>query len=75
MVQGSRQKKGIDYCDTYALVVRTTTIRLLIVLTSIYNLLIYQMNVKTVYLYGDLEEEVYIKQPEGFVVKGQYKKV
>ena len=74
-MQRFRKKKGIDYIDTYAPVANTTTIWLLIALASIHNLLIHQMDVKTTFLYGDLEEEVYIKQPKGFVVKGPEKKV
>nr|GEY22770.1 zinc finger, CCHC-type [Tanacetum cinerariifolium] len=60
----------IDYFDTYAPIARITTIRLLLALTAIHNLVIHQMDVKTTFLNGDLEEEVYIKQPEGFVMLG-----
>nr|GEU77911.1 zinc finger, CCHC-type [Tanacetum cinerariifolium] len=66
VIQGFRQKEGIDYFDTYIPVVRITTIRLLLALAAIHNLVIYQMDVKTTFLNGDLDEEVYIKQPEGF---------
>ncbi|GJY69644.1 zinc finger, CCHC-type containing protein [Tanacetum coccineum] len=65
---GFRQKEGINYFDTYASVARITTIRLLIALATIHNLAIHQMDVKTIFLNGDLEEEVYMKQPEGFVM-------
>ena len=61
VVQGFRQKKDVDYFDTYAPIARTTTIRLLIALTSIHNFLIHQIDVKTTFHYGDLEEEVYIQ--------------
>nr|GEW87881.1 zinc finger, CCHC-type [Tanacetum cinerariifolium] len=63
-----KSEEGIDYFDTYALVARITTIRLLLALTAIHNLVVHQMDVKTSFLNGDLEEEVYIKQPEGFVM-------
>ncbi|GJV09955.1 zinc finger, CCHC-type containing protein [Tanacetum coccineum] len=53
---------------TYALVARITTIRLLLALAAIHNLVIHQMDVKTAFLNGDLDEEVYMKQPEGFVM-------
>ncbi|GJY99939.1 zinc finger, CCHC-type containing protein [Tanacetum coccineum] len=59
----------IDYFDTYAPVARITTIRLLLVLAAIQNLVIYQMDVKTAFLNGDLKE-VYMKQPKGFVMPG-----
>ncbi|GJX27995.1 zinc finger, CCHC-type containing protein [Tanacetum coccineum] len=68
VIQGFRQKEGIDYFYTYAPVARITTIRLLLALAAIYNLVIHQMDVKTAFLNGDLDEEVYIKQPEGFVM-------
>ncbi|GKE17039.1 zinc finger, CCHC-type containing protein, partial [Tanacetum coccineum] len=68
VIQGLRQKEGIDYFDTYASVAYITTIRLLLALAAIHNLVIHQMNVKTVFLNGDLEEEVYMKQPEGFIM-------
>ncbi|GJR50818.1 zinc finger, CCHC-type containing protein [Tanacetum coccineum] len=56
VIQGFRQKEGIDYFDTYALVARITTIRLLLALAAIHNLVIHQMDVKTIFLNGDLDE-------------------
>ncbi|GKB62280.1 zinc finger, CCHC-type containing protein [Tanacetum coccineum] len=70
VIQGFRQKEGIDYFDTYAPVARITTIRLLLALAAIHNLVIHQMDVKTSFLNGDLDEEVYMKQPKGFVIPG-----
>ncbi|GKD85152.1 zinc finger, CCHC-type containing protein, partial [Tanacetum coccineum] len=58
VIQGFKQKSGIDYFDTYALVARISTIRLPIAMTSIHNLVIHQMDVKTTFLNGDLDEEV-----------------
>ncbi|GKB51340.1 zinc finger, CCHC-type containing protein [Tanacetum coccineum] len=58
VIQGFRQKSGIDYFDTYAPVARISTIRLLIAMESIHNLIIHQMDVKTAFLNGELEEEV-----------------
>nr|GEV33810.1 zinc finger, CCHC-type [Tanacetum cinerariifolium] len=75
VIQGFRQKEGIDYFDTYAPVARITTIRLLLALDAIQNLVIHQMDVKTTFLNGDLDEEVYMKQPEGFVMSGNEHKV
>nr|GEV45677.1 zinc finger, CCHC-type [Tanacetum cinerariifolium] len=74
-IQGFREKEGIDYFDTYAPVARITTIRLLLDLAFIHNLVIHQMDVKTTFLNGDLDEEVYMKQPEGFVMSGNEHKV
>ncbi|GJT68971.1 zinc finger, CCHC-type containing protein [Tanacetum coccineum] len=58
VIQGFKQKSGINYFDTYATVERLSTIRLLIAMTSIYNLIIHPMDVKTAFLNGDLDEEV-----------------
>ncbi|GJT77450.1 zinc finger, CCHC-type containing protein [Tanacetum coccineum] len=73
--KGFKQKEGIDCFDTYAPVARITTIRLLLALVAIHNLVIHQMDVKTAFLNGDLDEEVYMKQPEGFVMPGNEHKV
>nr|KAJ0187373.1 hypothetical protein LSAT_V11C900477740 [Lactuca sativa] len=70
VIQDFRQKEGIDFFDTYAPVSRISTIRLLLSLAAIHNLVIHQMDVKTAFLNGDLDEEIYIKQPEGFVMPG-----
>ncbi|GKB99862.1 zinc finger, CCHC-type containing protein, partial [Tanacetum coccineum] len=57
VMQGFKQKSGIDYFDTYVPVIRISTIRLLIVMPSIHNLIIHQMDVKIAFLNGDLDEE------------------
>lgn len=75
VVKGFRQREGLDYFDTYSPVTRITSIRMLIALAALYDLQIHQMDVKTAFLNGDLEEEIYMNQPEGFVVPGKEKKV
>ncbi|KAJ9557953.1 hypothetical protein OSB04_012567 [Centaurea solstitialis] len=75
VIQGFRQKEGIDFFDTYAPVARITTIRLLLALAAIHNLVIHQMDVKTAFLNGELDKEIYMKQPEGFVISGNENKV
>ncbi|GJX47834.1 zinc finger, CCHC-type containing protein [Tanacetum coccineum] len=75
VIQEFRQKEGIGYFNTYAPVARITIIRLLLALATIHNLVIHQMDVKTAFLNGDLDEEVYMKQPEGFVMPGNEHKV
>ena len=65
VIQGFRYREEVDYFDTYAPVARITTIRLLIALASIHNLFIHQMDVKTAFLDGELDEEVYMKPLEG----------
>ena len=75
VAKGFRQNEGVDYFDTYAPVARITSIRLLFALASIYNLCIHQMDVNIAFLNGDLNEEVYMEQPEGFVLPGNEHKV
>nr|GFA50963.1 zinc finger, CCHC-type [Tanacetum cinerariifolium] len=62
VIQGFRQKSTLDYFETYAPVVRISTIRLLIALASIHSLIIHQMDVKTSFLNGELDEKVYMNQ-------------
>ena len=71
MAKGFTQLKDIDYFDTFAPVARMTSIRLLIALAAIHSLVIHQIDVKTAFLNGDLDEEVYMKQPKGFVILDQ----
>ncbi|KAL0537256.1 hypothetical protein IC582_026232 [Cucumis melo] len=75
VVVGYTQKQGIDYFDTYSPITKITTIRALIALAAIHSLIIHQMDVKTAFLNGDLEEEFYMTQPEGFKISGQENKV
>ena len=70
-----KQIEGVDFFDTYSLVSKVTTIRVLIALACVFNLEIHQMDVKTTFLNGELEEEIYMSQPEGFVELGKEKKV
>ncbi|GJU74605.1 zinc finger, CCHC-type containing protein, partial [Tanacetum coccineum] len=65
----------IDYFDTYAPVARISTIRMLIAMASIHNLIIHQMDVKIAFLNGKLDEEVYMNQPLGFIMPGNENKV
>ncbi|KAL0373638.1 UNVERIFIED_CONTAM: Retrovirus-related Pol polyprotein from transposon TNT 1-94 [Sesamum radiatum] len=70
-----QQKEGIDYFDTYSPVARLTTIRVLIALASVYSLPIHQIDVKITFLHGELDEKIYMDQPEGFVAHGNECKV
>ena len=63
VAKGYRQREGIDYFDTYTPVARITSIRVLMTLASIYKLGVHQMDVKTAFLNGNLDEEVYMDQP------------
>ncbi|CAJ2651772.1 unnamed protein product [Trifolium pratense] len=75
VAKGFRQRENIDFFDTFSPVTRITSIRVLISIAAIYNLIVHQMDVKTAFLNGDLEEEIYMEQPEGFVIHGQETKV
>ncbi|GKB08822.1 retrovirus-related pol polyprotein from transposon TNT 1-94 [Tanacetum coccineum] len=75
VAKGYRQREGLDYFDTYAPVARISSIRTLIAISAIKGLYIHQMDVKTAFLNGYLHEEVYMEQPEGFVIQGQENKV
>ena len=75
VIKGYKQKEGLDYFDTYSPVTRISSIRMLIAIATIHNLEIHQMDVKTAFLNGDLDKEIYMEQPEGFIVPGQEKKV
>ena len=74
-VIGCKQIKGVDFFDTYSPVSKVTTIRVLIALACVFNLEIHQMVVKVAFLNGELEEEIYMSQPEGFLELGKEKKV
>nr|GEX97605.1 retrovirus-related Pol polyprotein from transposon TNT 1-94 [Tanacetum cinerariifolium] len=64
---GYRQKEGIDFEESLALVACIDAICIFIANTASKNMTIYQMDVKTAFLNGELKEEVYVSQPEGFV--------
>ncbi|GKC45370.1 putative ribonuclease H-like domain-containing protein, partial [Tanacetum coccineum] len=66
VTQGHRQEKGIDYEEVFAPVARIEAIRLFLSYASFMDFLVYQMDVKSAFLYGTIEEEVYVTQPPGF---------
>nr|GFD06269.1 retrovirus-related Pol polyprotein from transposon TNT 1-94 [Tanacetum cinerariifolium] len=67
VAKGYRQEEGIDFEESIAPVVRIEAIRIFIANAASKNMTIYQMDVKTTFLNGELKEEVYVSQPEGFV--------
>jgi hypothetical protein len=71
VVRGFSQKEGVDYEETFAPVTRYTSIRAVMSLVSFMGWRIHQMDVKTTFLNGIIEEEVYIEQPQGFEVNGK----
>ena len=69
MAQGFSQKFGVDYDETFCPVVRPESVRTVIAAEN--DLKLHQMDVTTAFLNGELKEEVYLKQPEGFIEEGQ----
>ena len=67
VAQGYSQTEGVDYNEVYSSVVRNTTIRSLLALSNAKNWEVHQMDVRTAFLQGNLEEEVYMPQPDGYV--------
>ncbi|GJW18590.1 putative ribonuclease H-like domain-containing protein [Tanacetum coccineum] len=66
VVQGYTQEEGIDYDKVFAPVARIEAIRLFLAYASFKDFVVYQMDVKSAFLYGKIEEEVYVYQPPGF---------
>ena len=75
MVKGYLQQHGIDFSDTFAPVARHDTIRLLVALAAKMGWKIYHLDVKSAFLNGFLEENIYVEQPEGFLISGCKDKV
>ena len=75
VVKGYAQVFGVDFSETFAPVARLDTIRMLLALAAQKRWKIYQLDVKSAFLNGYLQEEIYVEQPEGFQVKGQEEKV
>ncbi|GJT85529.1 retrovirus-related pol polyprotein from transposon TNT 1-94 [Tanacetum coccineum] len=67
VVKGYRQEEGLDFEESFALVARLEAIRIFLANAASKNMTVYQMDVKTAFLNGELKEEVYVSQPEGFV--------
>ncbi|GJW64935.1 putative ribonuclease H-like domain-containing protein [Tanacetum coccineum] len=65
--RGHRQEEGIDYDEVFAPVARIEAIRIFLAFASYMGFIVYQMDVKSAFLYGTIDEEVYVSQPPGFV--------
>ncbi|GKF83670.1 retrovirus-related pol polyprotein from transposon TNT 1-94, partial [Tanacetum coccineum] len=66
VAQGFRQEDGIDFEESFASVARIDAIRIFVANAANKKMMIYQMDVKTAFLNGELKEEVYVSQPKGF---------
>ncbi|GJT14818.1 retrovirus-related pol polyprotein from transposon TNT 1-94 [Tanacetum coccineum] len=67
VTRGYRQEEGIDFEESFAPMVRLDAIRIFLAFAAHMNMIVYQMDVKTAFLNGILREEVYVRQPDGFV--------
>ena len=69
MAKGYRQRQGIDYDETFSLVAMLKSIRILLAIVAHYDYEIWKMDVKTIFLNGNVSKEVYMTQPKGFISK------
>ena len=75
MAKGYTQKEGVDYEEIFSPIMRFASVRLILAIIANLNLELYQMDVKTAFLNGELDKEIYMDQSIGFVTKGQEHKV
>ena len=71
VARGFMQKAGMDYFEVYAPVIRLETVRLIVAIACGRNCPMYHLHVKSAFLNGPLDEEVYVTQPPGFKIKGK----
>nr|KYP42640.1 Retrovirus-related Pol polyprotein from transposon TNT 1-94 [Cajanus cajan] len=71
VVKGFRQRNDVDFNEIFSPVVKMSSIRTVLSLVATLDLEVEQMDVKTAFLHGNLEEEIYMKQPDGFLVEGK----
>ena len=75
VVRGFEQREGLDYYETFASVVKPMSYKLLFAIAAANDLEIEQMDVKTAFLYGDIDTKIYVEQPEGMGAIGESYKV
>ena len=75
VAKGYTQREGIDYEETFSPVIRFASLRAILAIVAKLDLELVQMDVKTAFLHGELDEEIFMDQPEGFRSEGQESKV
>jgi hypothetical protein len=70
VAKGYSQRFGIDYDETFA-VAKQDTLRMILSFVAVYDLEMHQLDIKTAFFYGELYEEIYLEQLEGFIKNGQ----
>ena len=75
VAKGFSQVEGLDYSEIFSPVIRFETVRLIIAMAALEKWHMTGLDVRNAYLYGELDEELYMEQPEGFISKGQEDKV
>lgn len=71
VAKGFTQKEGLDYTETFSPVSTKDSFRVIMALTTHFNLELHQMDVKNAFLNGSLDEDIYMVQPPGFVERGK----
>ena len=70
-MKGFQQKKGVDFDEIFSPVVKMTSTQTVLSIATSMDLEVEQLDVKTAFIQSDLEEKIYMQQPEGFVKKGK----
>lgn len=71
VAKGFSQREGIDFNEVFSPVVKHSSTRVLLAMVALFDLELEQLDVKTTFLHGELEEQIYMQQPQGFVVEGK----
>ena len=68
VAKGYTQKEGVDFNKVFSLVVKHSSIRVLLAMVTLFDLELKQLDVKITFLHGELEEQIYMHQPKGFII-------